>query len=277
MRLTTLLLMLGCGDKESTDSGTAEADTDTSPDTDTDTSPDTDTDTDTDADPVMTGCVVFSDGTTAEDNVRVQMCSEETGCIPAYPDEEGCYSYDSLITAPYSFDPVSRFEDDGSVWSIPLDIISFTADVPLHLKETTVIYAFTHVVALADGDAKVGEGLTLTIDASDISESEDHSEVDFVAGVAVDPAKAGLPLTDAPGEVVAMWYLGPKQITVDSWAFAVAGLGLEEGDTLQAYNAWYAGYQWEHLGQTTVDASGVLRSDDGVGVKHLSTLILVRE
>ena len=57
----------------------------------------------------------------------------------------------------------------------------------------------------------------------------------------------------------------------------VDGLGLAEGTQLRAYNASYYDFTWIDLGTVTADADGNLSSDDGVGIAHLSTLILVEE
>ena len=96
-----------------------------------------------------------------------------------------------------------------------------------------------------------------------------------MASVGVDPSAAGLPFGDISGEVVAMWYMGPANADVGDWAFSVSGLGLTEGEQLQAYNASYFGFEWVDIGTVTADASGIAHSDGGL--KHLSTLILVRE
>ena len=86
---------------------------------------------------------------------------------------------------------------------------------------------------------------------------------------------SGLPLGDVAGEVMAMWYLGPANGKTDSWPFSVAGLGLTEGDQLRVYNASYGDFEWVDLGVLTADAEGNITST--AGLKHLSTLILVKE
>jgi len=265
-------LLIGCGDKDHSDTSIQEPDTDA--DTDTDTEPDTDTD----AVVVLEGCVSFEDDTEEKGNIRVQLCSASTGCIPAWPDADGCYFYtDNMVTETYAFDVVPLFEDT-SIWATPLSIVEYTAGGELlTYAEPTLIPAFTHVAALESGGFDAGGGLTITADTSTFTPTDMEPDVDYLASVSVDPDAAGLPLADAPGEVAAMWYLGPALAKVDSWPFEVAGLDLKAGEQLQVYNANYGAYRWEDVGTATVGKDGVLRTDSGAGIQHLSTLILVRQ
>ena len=276
MQTLWISLLIGCGDKESSDSSAPTSDSGAGTEADAD----TDTDTDADADVVVAleGCVSFDDDTTAKGNVRIQMCSHSTGCIPSWPDESGCYSFtDNLVTETYAFDVVPLFEDT-SLWSTPLSIVEYTAGGELvTYSETTIIHAFTHTAALESGAFDAGGGLTISADTSTFTPTALDPDADFLASVPTEPTSAGLPLEDAPGEIVAMWYLGPALAKVGTWPFEVAGLDLKSGEQLKVYNANYGEYRWEDVGTATVGKDGVLRTDDGSGLQHLSTLILVRE
>jgi len=279
MRTALLTLLIGsliaCGDKEDDTSTPEEADADTDSDTDSD----ADTDSDTDADLVaVDGCVAYDDGTPASNkNVRVQMCNS-TGCSPAFPDASGCFSFPGLGPTDYAFDVVPTGEDAGHTYATPLSLVTLAPEQgSWTVEEPVVIYDFTTKTQLSTGTHSGGNGLTIEVDGAQFEGPIEDPDADWMASVSVDPAASGLPLDMFTGEVVAMWYLGPATAKVGPWAFSVDGLGLAEGTQLRAYNASYYDFTWIDLGTVTADADGNLSSDDGVGIAHLSTLILVEE
>ena len=185
----------------------------------------------------------------------MQMCNAADGCKFAFPEDDGCYEFFYLGPDTYAFDAVPLFEDAGHIWSAPLSIVTLeAAGKPWSYTDTTIIYGFTDTAPLTDGTFEAGGGLSISVDMSSYEASA---------------------LEDAPGAVVAMWYLGPALAKAGGWSFSVVGLGLSEGTQLTAYNADYDGFDWQNPGTATVDGDGVLHSDSGTGIRHLSTLILV--
>ena len=268
--------LLACGDKSDTDDTSHDHESDT----DTDTDADTDTDTDADADKAgFDGVVSFDDGTDANGGVRMQMCNTET-CIPAFATTGGAFSFPGLGVDTYSLDAVPLVGDDPPrEYATPLDIYVIDGEdigSTITLPDPIVIYSWQKVSALATGPFTVGD---LTIQANTATFTpEKSSEADFLAGVQVDPATAGLPLALLPADGIAMmWYLGPFRARVDGWSFSVANTGLPEGTLLRAYNAYYSGFEWVDLGTLTVNAEGTAVPDAGTGLQHLSTLVLVIE
>ena len=268
------LLVLGCGDKDGETGTASESDADTDSDTDSD------TDADTDADNTlvpMDGCVEYSDGTTVSaSTVRVQMCNIN-GCIPAFPDDTGCFSYTGLNPSSYAFDAVPISEDGtaGHTYSTPLTVVELVeGQEPLRLAQPLIIYTYTNTLSpLSAAEFDAGNGLTISVDPSSFEGPTEDPDADFVASVPVDWAASGLPVDTLGGDVVAMWYLGPANAAVGSWPFTASGL--EPGTELHVYNAHYNGFEWVDLGTATVGEDGVFVAP--IGIAHLSTLVLIQE
>ena len=267
---SVLTLVLACGEKEPEDTATTQ---DTSADTDTDSgtvedmcAPLEDTDGHR-----FDGRVEYADGKTAQGNVRVQMC--RGSCyVAAWGDDGGfCFRKGTLEPGIYSFDTVPT-GDGAEAYATPMAFIEITADTDVHsLEQPVVIPTFTSTQTAADGAFDAGNGLTINVDTSSF-------EGESISAVSIDTAEIGLPITEISGTVLGAWLLGPFDESTGStpWSISMSGSGLNEGDQVQLYNSSYDDHAWLDAGMATVNADGVLESNEGAGIQYLTGLLIVQ-
>ena len=267
---SVLTLILACGDKDTEDTALAQ---------------DTSTDTDTDSGTVEDMCapledvdghrfdgqVEYADGKTAQGNVRVQMCLGS--CYVAAWGDDGTFCFRKGVLEPgvYSFDTVPT-GDGAEAYATPMAFIEIKPETDvLSLDQPVVIPTFTATQSAADGAFDAGGGLIINVDTSSF-------EGESISAVPVDPAQIGLPITEISGAVLGAWFLGPfDESTGDTpWSISMTGSGLNEGDQVQLYNSSYDDHAWLDAGTATVNADGLLESDEGAGIQYLSGLIIAQ-
>ena len=134
----------------------------------------------------MNGSVQFSDGTTAQGNVRVQMCNENLCYVAKWSNESDfCFPVGTLpANMPYAFDLVPTL-DGGDTYAQPLSILnpeeSFTLPTPV------VISKFTGTWMSSDSSTEFAtdNGLTIFIN-SDFEE-------ETLSIIAIDLENGGYP------------------------------------------------------------------------------------
>ena len=124
------------------------------------------------------------------------------------------------------------------------------------------------------------EGDGITIDAVQSSMVNGAYTPDYeqwyVATVELDPAAAIFSSDKLTGTPVAMWSLGNFDITAEpSFPFSTASdYGLAAGTTVQIWTSSNEDHDWISGGSATVTDDGRIVSDNGSGIRKLTTLVL---
>lgn len=254
----TILSLLACGEK-SNDTGMT-----------SDTSNTTTTDT-TEIDPCaplegiegigMTGSIIFSDGTEAMGNVRVQMCNEGTCYVAKWNDDGFCFPEGTLTpNVPYAFDLVPTV--DSEKYANPLTFLTPTENVTL--TDPVIIPEYSNNGSGAESfDA--GNGLTI-VGSADLPET--------IFSVPVDLEGGGLPFENIDtSKIVGAWYLGPFDVHLENAAtMTFSNENIVAGNTYTILNGDYESQQWIETVSITAEENGILNIDEGLQI--LSTLLI---
>ena len=276
--LAPLLALPACGGKSTADDTArdtaSETDADTDADADTDTDTDTDVDTGEEATGSVSGTVVWEDGSPAE-GVQVRLCYHS--CRAVLADGSGAFSYENVEAVGQTLQAVV-LGDLG--YATPNALVVVPADEARTLDDPIVVPTFATSEALSSAaEIAADGGLVIQADPDAMTVGSYTPTTDlFVASRQMDPSAAGLPFDELDGEVVAMWYLGDFDVTASpAFPFTVSGLdGLTPGEQLEVRTLSNEDKAWTLDGTATVGEDGTVTSDDGGGIAHLTTMLLVR-
>lgn len=196
-------------------------------------------------------------------------------CKTAVSNSEGSFEFVNIEGAYFALE-IKGTAENSAVTLTFIDLAmeeSRTIDTPIVIPtyQTTDDLGSTASIA-------VHGGLTISADPN-YTLPLGAAGKDYLTGVKMDPATAGLPIEDLEGEVVGLWYLGTYNTNVDpGWSFSIDSLeGVAAGDSLRVVTGDYSGNTWIEEGTATVNEGGSVTSDAGTGLSFLSTLLLIKD
>jgi len=221
----------------------------------------------------ISGSLFFEDGSPAT-GVQMRLCYGQ--CFPAMVDESGNFNYSGKGEGHYSLQAVKLGED---TYAIPSTVVTIgTEDIAM---DPWVIPAFsTNTDLTGTQDVELANNLIVSADSASMTLGDyTESEEKYIKSAFVPGDTAGIYLEEVSGEVLGVWYLANFDYRMDpGWAISGSpDLGLNEGETIQAYVADFAAKAWTLVGTYEVDASGALVGNpDNTGLIALSALVLTR-
>jgi hypothetical protein len=274
--LSFVILSWGCADGTNTpeDTDTSVVDTDT--DTDTQDTEDTDEPTDVAS---VTGVVTLEDGSPLTSG-NVRLCHGV--CLSRTLGDDGAYEFLGASTGISSFEVVPVVDSGLATVFFPLIL-----EVDDYREINVIVPELDSAQTLGASSQPLscGEGLTVTVGASDLLTPVLSFDATAVAGVQVDPAnwppteseEHVLPPCDDCPEVLGVWYMWP----FDYHASAASGLPfslentweLEAGEMVEVFSGSYLDAEWDLVDTLTVDEDGNLVGT-GEGLPLLSTLLV---
>ena len=216
----------------------------------------------------MNGTIEFANGTTAQGNVRVQMCNENLCYVAKWSNESDfCFPVGTLpANMPYAFDLVPTL-DGGENYAQPLSILnpteSFTLPAPVVIPE----FSGSWTSSGGSTEFTTDNGLTIII-------GTDYEE-DTLSAIAIDLENGGLPLEGfTTEEILGGWYLGPFDTHVSAMDIQLQNESITEGVTYKVYNGDYEGKQWLPTAEITATEDGQLSIPSAISI--LSTLLITQ-